>query len=63
MTTEAKCKLYRTLVRSVMLYGVECWPTKDDMFSRYVLQKYVCSVGFVFVQKGIEPGTMTYIIS
>jgi hypothetical protein len=23
-----KCKFYRTVIRPVMLYGAECWPTK-----------------------------------
>jgi hypothetical protein len=24
-------KFYRTAIRPVILYGAECWPTKDDM--------------------------------
>jgi hypothetical protein len=26
-----KCEFYRTVIRHVMLYGVECWPTKRQV--------------------------------
>ena len=32
-----KGMFYRTVIRPVMLYGTECWPTKrqkDDMFNK-----------------------------
>jgi hypothetical protein len=32
-TAKAKGQVYRT-IRPAMLYGAECWPTKDDMFSK-----------------------------
>jgi hypothetical protein len=28
-----KDKFYRMAIRPTMLYGAECWPTKDDMFN------------------------------
>jgi hypothetical protein len=34
VTQKLKGKFYRTAIRSAMLYGVEYWPKKDDMFNR-----------------------------
>jgi hypothetical protein len=34
-----KGKFHRMTIRHVVLYGAECWPKKDDMFSILVLQK------------------------
>jgi hypothetical protein len=28
VSLKLKCKFYRTVIRPVILYGAECWPTK-----------------------------------
>jgi len=37
MPVRLKCKVCRMVVRSTVLYGLECWPIKNDIGQRLML--------------------------
>ena len=61
-----KGKFYRTAIRSAMLYGAECWPTKIrhvQQLSVAEMRNCVCCDGFAVTQEWTEFGTMIYVIA